>query len=151
MQVDFAKNYALKQQTKVCIGVTSKVVFTANSWISAEKAKSFALVSKELTHGKISVYKFIDQLLEMITEEYGKVAEVKIFSDGPASQYKQNYPFSNLHSMRATAKSGAVVNTAEEFTSITQEAYPNIRYQFLLFLSILRGWYGITTLKNPFL
>ncbi|CAH0558561.1 unnamed protein product [Brassicogethes aeneus] len=69
--------------------------------MSAKEAQSFALVSDEFTHEKISVYKFIERLLELITEDYDEVAEVKIFPNGAASQFKQKYLFSNLHVFEA--------------------------------------------------
>ncbi|KAE8738992.1 hypothetical protein FOCC_FOCC015514, partial [Frankliniella occidentalis] len=72
-------------------------LFTAHSWISPVEEQAMVIVSDDLQHDKVAVYKFLDLLLDSLTSEHDSVKEVHIISDGAASQFKQKFTLSTMN------------------------------------------------------
>ena len=59
--------------------------------------KTIVLVSDDLKHNKVSVYLYMSYILEYLASKYPRVREIKVISDGAASQFKQRFLFKNLY------------------------------------------------------
>ncbi|KAE8745126.1 hypothetical protein FOCC_FOCC008191 [Frankliniella occidentalis] len=100
LQIDFAENFTITNQN----GIQSAhwnhercTLFTAHSWISPVEEQAMVIVSDDLQHDKVAVYKFLDLLLDSLTSEHDSVKEVHIISDGAASQFKQKFTLSTMN------------------------------------------------------
>lgn len=99
LQVDFSENASLLNQNEIQSAHWSHgqaTVFTAYAWISDGINKSIVLVSDNLDHTKVSVFKYMDTILTLLKHEHKNIKIVNVFSDGAASQFKQRYLFANL-------------------------------------------------------
>ena len=100
IQVDFSENYTLQHQGEVQSAYWNQnqlTIFTVCVWMEKEK-KSLVFVSDDLDHDKTSVCVFMDKVLSKLTTENG-IKKADIFSDGPSSQFKNQYIFSYLPSL----------------------------------------------------
>lgn len=100
LQVDYAENYSIIFQDEIQSAHWSHgqcSVFTAYSWIGKDDEQGFTIVSDNLLHGKVSVSKFLDILIETIVSRCAQVETVHIFSYGAASQFKSKFIMSILH------------------------------------------------------
>ena len=101
VQIDFAENYAVKEQDEIQSAHWSNnqiTVFTGVVWFLNDgtvERRSFALVTDYLGHDKYAVHVFLNVILENIRAETS-FHTVHFFSDGAASQFKQKYNFVNL-------------------------------------------------------
>ena len=90
LQVDFSENYTCQHQDEIQSAhwQQSQVsLFTAAVWYNGE-LHSKVITSDNLTHSKDTVIAYVDTLLEDIPSQYN---EVSIWTDGPASQFKNRY------------------------------------------------------------
>ena len=116
LQVDFSENVSIVTQREVQSAHWSHgqaTLFTGHAWISngdEKKAESFVIVSDDLTHAKYSIYIFMDYIFEYLLEKYPLIKKINIFSDGPGSQFKQRYLFSNLHTWEEKHKVNVIWN-----------------------------------------
>ena len=97
VQVDFSENYSLQDQGEVQSAHWNEeqlTLFTVCVWMH-QKQKSFVFVSNDLDHDKTSVIVFMNKLLSMLSIDHG-VINFDIFSDGPSSQFKNQYVFNYL-------------------------------------------------------
>ena len=90
IQVDFAENYTCVSQDEIQSAHWQQAqvsLFTAAVWHSG-KMHPYVLCSDNLTHSKDTVPAYIDFLLETLPKD---TSELFIWSDGPASQFKNRY------------------------------------------------------------
>ena len=100
LQVDFSENASLGYQNEIQSvhwNHRQATLFTCYAWISPEVNESIVIIWDDLTHTKLSVYAYMTRILDIIVTKYPSVKSIDIFSDGAASQFKQKYLFSNLH------------------------------------------------------
>lgn len=97
IQIDFSENYTLQHQGEIQSAYWNQsqlTIFTVCVWMHAEK-KSIVFVSDELDHEKNSVCVFIHELLSKLVAKHG-ITKVDIFSDGPSSQFKNQFVLNYL-------------------------------------------------------
>lgn len=90
LQVDFAENYTCVSQDEIQSyhWVKPQVsLLTASLWFH-QKQHACVIASDSLQHNKDTVVAYIDKLLQEIPKD---VKEVRIWSDGPASQFKNRF------------------------------------------------------------
>lgn len=95
LQVDFAENYTCVSQDEIQSyhWVQPQVsLFTVSLWFH-QKQHAIAISSDNLHHNKDTVIVYIDRILTEIPED---VKEVRIWSDGPASQFKNRFIANSL-------------------------------------------------------
>lgn len=100
IQVDFAENAAILNQNEIQSAHwvhSQATIFPAHAWISKNESQSFAIISDTLDHTKLTVYKFLSFLLKYLKNQYPTIKNIQVFSDGPSSQFKQRFLFSNLY------------------------------------------------------
>ena len=100
LQIDFSENASLLQQNEIqsaCWIHKEVTVFTAHAWIGEGVNNSFVIVSDSLNHTKEAIYTFMSVFFRKLPEKYPSIEAINVFSDGAASQFKQQYLFSNLH------------------------------------------------------
>ena len=91
LQVDFAMAYSCKYQNEVQSALWSCQtvnLFTAATYDTNGKEKSFLIVTDSQDKGKNSVFTFIMQLVDEIKFQPGE--ELIVYSDGPSSNLKIN-------------------------------------------------------------
>ena len=101
LQVDSSENATIMSQREVQSAHWSHAqatLFTAHVWIDGGKEESIILISDDLDHSKVSVYAFMGHLFRHLKSTHEGITTINIFSDGPSSQFKQKYLFSNLSS-----------------------------------------------------
>jgi hypothetical protein len=92
IQVDFSENFTFKCQDEVQAmhWINEQLtVFTCVSW--GEDVQSFAVISDDLRHDKDEVLIFLESILHEIDAFGNQYDEIVIFSDGAASQFKNQY------------------------------------------------------------
>ena len=100
MQVDFSENATLACQNEIQSAHwqhSQATLFTAHAWVDTGKEESTVIVSDDLDHTKLAVYTFVSKLISILREKYPEFERVHVFSDGPSSQFKQRFLFSNLY------------------------------------------------------
>lgn len=98
MQIDFAENYTLTEQDEIQSHYWNKrqvTIFTCCVW-HLSKVYSFAVISDDLRHSKVSVWVFVRSILIEVRKLTSKVDHVYIFSDNCAGQFKNRYTCSNV-------------------------------------------------------
>ncbi|XP_063230878.1 uncharacterized protein LOC134535630 [Bacillus rossius redtenbacheri] len=86
IQVDFSENYTCTAQDEIQSAQVS--LFTAAIWHSGVVNPGYVIASDVLDHSKNTVIAYIDRLLEELPPS---VSDVRIWSDGPSSQFKNRY------------------------------------------------------------
>ena len=92
LQVDFAMAYSCAYQNEVQSALWSCQtvnLFTAATYDTNGKEKSFLIVTDSQDKGKNSVFTFIMQLLDEIKFQPGE--ELIVYSDGPSSEFKNKF------------------------------------------------------------
>ena len=100
LQVDFSENATLTCQNEIQSAHwqhSQATLFTAHAWINTEERESIVIVSDDLEHTKLPIYTFMSRILSILREKYPDFQQINVFSDGPSSQFKQRFLFSNLH------------------------------------------------------
>lgn len=100
IQLDFSQNAALLHQNEIQSAHwvhSQATIFTAYAWIDKEISLGIVIVSDSLNHTKTTIYKFVDYIFSFLKEKHSEIKSINVFSDGPSSQFKQRYLFSNLH------------------------------------------------------
>ena len=90
LQIDFAEDYTCVVQDEVQSfhWVQPQVsLFTVSTWYNGQHHPT-VIVSDDLDHTKRSVIEYLDKIFEDFPE---KINLVKIWSDGPSSQFKNRY------------------------------------------------------------
>lgn len=97
VQVDFSENYSLEFQNEIQSAHWNQdqlSLFTSSSWLNQLQI-SKVFVSDDLEHDKVSVLVYMHMLLSKLVTEYN-IKVVDVFSDGPSSQFKNQYIFNAL-------------------------------------------------------
>ena len=97
IQVDFAENYATKNQNEVQSAYWSYnqvTLYTVCLW-EQNGTHSLGIASNYLSHDKYAVHCFLRKIFEHLMT-IGDFREVVFSSDGAASHFKQKYIFANL-------------------------------------------------------
>lgn len=113
VQVDFSENASIVSQREVQSAHWSHgqaTLFTGHGWIAAKKSESFVIISDDLTHAKYSIYVFMDYIFKNLLEKYPQIKKINVFSDGPSSQFKQRFLFSNLYTWEEKHKVNVIWN-----------------------------------------
>ena len=90
VQIDFSENYTCVQQDEIQSAHWQQKqvsLFTAAVWHSG-KLHPIVLVSDNLSHAKDTVIAYVSSVLQQLSQS---VKNVNIWSDGPASQFKNRY------------------------------------------------------------
>ncbi|KAJ8033178.1 39S ribosomal protein L13, mitochondrial [Holothuria leucospilota] len=96
LQVDFSENFTCVAQDEIQSAHWNQrqvSLFTAALWHSGS-LHSHILVSDNLTHSKDTITAYMDVLLGYLPDS---VSSISIWSDGPASQFKNRYMAASLH------------------------------------------------------
>jgi len=102
LQVDFSENTTIASQREVQSAHWNHgqaTLFTAHAWIKHDtsEGQSMVIVSDDLNHTKHSIYVFMQCIFRHLKTTYHEIEHINIFSDGPTSQFKQRFLFSNLY------------------------------------------------------
>ena len=103
LQMDFAENFKCVAQDEVQTAHWNQsqvTLFTTVRWYCGD-IHSEVIVSDCLKHGKMAIIVFLDELLK---RKPINVSEVKIWTDGPLSQFKNKYVMSALNFLSTTYK-----------------------------------------------
>ena len=108
LKVDFSENASLflLMQNKIQSAHwnhSQATLFTAHAWINQDCNKSIVIISDDLNHTKNTVHTFMSFLYNQLNGN-PSIETINIFSDRAASQFKQQYLFSNLHTWEQTLK-----------------------------------------------
>lgn len=101
LQVDFSENASITFQREVQAAhwhYQQATLFTAHAWVDGAENLSVVIVSDDLAHTKHSIYVYIQRVLKSLCTKFSSIESVEVFSDGPTTQFKQRFLFSNLHS-----------------------------------------------------
>ena len=100
LQVNFLENATITAQKEVQAAHWhhgQATVFTTHAWIDSTTNFSMVVISDDLNHTKYSIFVFMQCILQRLREKFPHIEYVNVFSDGPTSQFKQRFLFSNLH------------------------------------------------------
>ena len=106
VQVDFAENYGCAYQDEIQTAHWSQnqvTLFTVAVWTKEEEAsenvcESNVIISDDKDHDKKSVAAFMWRIMnECVIQKHPNVNKVKVFSDGPSSQFKNRFIVNFLH------------------------------------------------------
>ena len=103
LQVDFSDNYTCMYQDEIQSAHWQQhqvSMLTVALWHS-RTLHSRVIVSDNLNHSKETVVAYVDMILETIP---ASVKSLSIWSDGPASQFRNCYIAAALHTLRAKYK-----------------------------------------------
>ena len=97
LQVDFSENATIAAQKEVQAAHwhhAQATIFTTHAWINNATNFSVVVISDDLNHTKYSIFIFMQCIFRSLQ---AKFPSINVFSDGPTSQFKQRFLFSNLH------------------------------------------------------
>ncbi|XP_071943945.1 uncharacterized protein [Antedon mediterranea] len=103
IQIDFSENYTCVSQDEIQSAHWNQrqvSLFTIAQWFG-EEVHSRVLVSDNLVHSKETVVSYIDEVLEQLPET---VTFVSLWSDGPASQFKNRFIVAAIQPLQAKHK-----------------------------------------------
>ena len=107
LQVDFSENYTCVFQDEIQSAHWKQAqvnLFTAALWCT-DSLRPIVLASDNLNHSKETIIAYVDRLL---SELPSSVKQVSVWSDGPASQFKNRFilaalkPLEEKHDLRIT-------------------------------------------------
>ncbi len=99
LQVDFSENATIASQREIQSAHWNHgqaTLFTAHAW-SESQSCSMVIVSDDFNHTKHSVYVYMQSIFAQLMASYPSIEKIDVFSDGPTSQFKQRFLFSNLY------------------------------------------------------
>ncbi|XP_077976176.1 uncharacterized protein LOC144432038 [Styela clava] len=100
IQIDFAENYTCVNQDEIQSAHWQQQqisIFTAAAWYGG-KNHSMAVVSDYLCHSKEAVIPILSKILSTLPSF---IKSVKIWSDGPSSQFKNKYILASLPALES--------------------------------------------------
>ena len=108
LQVDFSENVTIVSQWEIQSAHWNHGQATLHGWIKAEsketvaESRSMVIVSDDLNHTKYSIYVFMQHVFRYLKATFPgpNIEHINIFSDGPTSQFKQRFLFSNLYAWK---------------------------------------------------
>ncbi|CAK1583097.1 unnamed protein product [Parnassius mnemosyne] len=102
LHVDFSENYSCKYFEEIQayhfggsrnqVSLHTGVIYLRSSDNKIE-VSSFCTVSGNVTHNPAAIWAHLHPILSYIQENYTEVKIIHVFSDGPASQYRQKQNF----------------------------------------------------------
>ena len=104
IQIDFSENYTCREQDEIQAAHWNNrqiSIFTAVAWFKKEcdseiQKQSFALISDYMAHDKYVVDSYIRTIFSELIEILPELKQVKIFSDGAASHFKQKFTLCHM-------------------------------------------------------
>ena len=104
LQMDFSENFSIQQQNEIQSAHwhhDQLTVYTIMMWHRQSKLP-WVIISDNLSHDKFAVTAFLKVILDEIksSESFKEVQEVRVWTDGPSSQYKNRYIFYLLQQIR---------------------------------------------------
>ena len=123
LQMDFAENFTATFQDEIQSGhwwQRQVTLYTVMIW-HCESTKSILIVSDVREHEKRAVVSYTAAILNKIVTEMPEVATVKVWTDGPSSQFKSKYIFALL--LRLSRKFG--LGIIWKFFAISHGKGPN--------------------------
>ena len=100
LQVDFSENATIAAQKEVQAAHwhhSQAAIFTTYAWVNNATNFSMVVISDDLNHTKHSIFVFMQCIFRSLRAKFPSIETVNVFSDGPTSQFKQRFLFSNLH------------------------------------------------------
>ena len=100
LQVDFSENAMIVAQKEVQSAHwhhPEATLFTAHAWINNDNNFSMVIISDDLNHTKYCILVYMQCIFRSLRAKFPSIQAINIFSDGPSSQLKQRFLFSNLH------------------------------------------------------
>ena len=100
LQVDFSENATIAAQKEVQAAHwhhSQATIFTTHAWINNATNFSMVVISDDLNHTKYSIFAFMQCIFQALRVKFPSIESINVFSDGPTSQFKQRFLFSNLH------------------------------------------------------
>ena len=100
LQVDFSENATIVAQKEVQSAHwhhPEATLFTAHAWINNDNNFSMVIISDDLNHTKYCILVYMQCIFRSLRAKFPSIQAINIFSDGPSSQLKQRFFFSNLH------------------------------------------------------
>ena len=100
LQVDFSENATIAAQKEVQAAHwhhAQATIFTTHAWINNATNFSMVVISDDFNHTKYSIFIFMQCIFRSLRAKFPSIQTVNVFSDGPTSQFKQRFLFSNLH------------------------------------------------------
>ena len=100
LQVDFSENVTIAAQKEVQAAHwhhAQATIFTTYTWINNATNFSTVVISDDLKHTKHSIFVFMQCIFQSLRAKFPSIETVNVFIDGPTSQFKQRFFFSNLH------------------------------------------------------
>ena len=100
LQVNFSENGTIATQKEVQAPHwhhAQAMIFTTHTWINNATNFSRVVISDDLNHTKYSIFIFMQCIFQSLWAKFPSIKTVNVFSDGPTSQFKQRFLFSNLH------------------------------------------------------
>lgn len=101
IQVDFAENFACIEQNEIQSaywGRNQITLFCVCVWTGENKPESYIVVSDNKTHDKSTALHYLSCILDSIHTE---VKSLKVWSDGPTSQFKNRFIAASLTHLSA--------------------------------------------------
>lgn len=99
MVVDFSENYSTKGQFEVqssYFGRRQISLFTCVAYIGLDLEENYLVASDDTTHSKEQVYAYLKLILKDLKSKFPELKNVKLFSDGAPSQFKNRFTIGNL-------------------------------------------------------
>lgn len=99
LHVDFSENYSCKYSHEVQAvhfggSRQQATLHTGVLYTAAEQSPvTFCSISSSRRHDAPAIWAHLDPVLDMIRERYPLIKHLHVFSNGPATQYKQNGNF----------------------------------------------------------
>ena len=103
IQVDFSENYTCVAQDEIQSAHWNQrqvSLFTVAVWHSGSQ-HSHVIASDNLAHGKETVIAYLDKVLDGLPDH---VKKVSLWSDGPASQFKNRYIAASMDTLQCKHK-----------------------------------------------
>ena len=100
LQVDFSENPTIAAQKEIQAAHwhhAQATIFTTHAWINNATNFSMVVISDDLNHTKYSIFIYMQCIFRSLQAKFPSIQTVNVFSDGPTSQFKQRFLFSNLH------------------------------------------------------
>ena len=100
LQVDFSENAMIAAQKEVQAAHwhhSQATLFATHAWVNKDTNFSMVVISDDLDHTKYSIFVFMQHVLHSLKVKVPTISSIDVFSDGPTSQFKQRFLFSNLY------------------------------------------------------
>lgn len=100
LQVDFSENAMIAAQKEVQAAHwhhAQATIFTTHTWINNTINFSMVVISDDFNHTKYSSFVFMQCIFQSLQTKFPSIETINVFNNGPTSQFKQRFLFSNLY------------------------------------------------------